>query len=155
MVISGLVVGIDVVVYQVMLDVGGCIVVVIGIGFDCVYLDSYVWLQVCIVVEGVVFSEYLLGMVVCLGYFFVCNWLVVGLVLVIVVVEVVQCLGVLIIVWLVVEVGCEVCVLFGLVFNLCVVGCYCLICEGVVLVECFEEVLELFVFVFCQQLLGL
>lgn len=69
LVISGMVDGIDGVVYVVVLDVGLFIVVVVGIGLDWVYLCKYFVLVQCIVDGGVLVSEFLFGIVVWVDYF--------------------------------------------------------------------------------------
>lgn len=57
MVVSGLVWGIDVVVYCVILFVGGRLFVVFGSGFCMIYLLEYFDLVVWLVELGVVYSE--------------------------------------------------------------------------------------------------
>lgn len=88
------------------------------------------------------FIEYLFGVCLVWYWFLICNWLVVVVVRVVVVVEVGLCSGVVnIVVWVWV-LGWVVVVVFGLVIFLVLVGCYMLFCYGVELVIWVDDIVE-------------
>lgn len=79
------------------------VVVFVG-GIDVLYLFDYEYfLNVIIVVGGVVVSEMFFGWKLC-GWDFLCwNWLILGVLFGVIVIEVVKCFGFLYIVWFVLE----------------------------------------------------
>lgn len=102
-IISGFVFGIDVVVYCGVFVVGGEMIVVVGIGVDCLYLVCN-WELVLVIFEcGVIVFEFLFGMLVVVVNFLWCNCIIFGLLCGVLVIEVVLESGLLIIVCFVVE----------------------------------------------------